>query len=185
MRVLAMTPVFLLPLACVPVSSDDDPGQTEPLEELAPELFTPVAGVWTVDSRAVLKDECGGILGDDQTDPNADADTLDIIVDADDAFTIVMTFDDGEAFDIACTTAENLFTCEGELDLYEINATVLTVTWAGGGELLGATQLSATLDATASCEGDLCDVAETYLETELPCDGTVSMEASLQEEAPE
>lgn len=167
---------MLLLLACAP-----DPVAAPPLDEVVdeePAPILPVEGVWSVDRREVLEDQCGGLLGEDTED---NGDTLDLLVEGDQSFVIVMTFDDGESFEIGCERDDAAFVCEGSLDVYEISDTVLTATWFGGGVFHDDESLSATLDATASCEGSLCEVAEEYLQTPLPCDGAMAMDASYLE----
>jgi len=153
------------------------PQSVEPAIEVEP--LQPVEGVWSVDSRSVLRDECGGLLGEDAED---NSDTMDLLVWDDEAFTIGFAFDDGEEFEVDCLREDRTFTCDGTLDVYEISDTVLSLTWTGGGEFTAETALSATLDATASCKGSLCDVAEDFLETALPCDGTMALDASFLEQ---
>jgi len=170
--------VLLAAVACAePVS--DAAAQADPVPE--PEPIVPLEGEWTVDSRTVLSDECGGILGDDQPAdaPDEDKDSFALTLADEDVFTIAITFDDGERYDVDCAfDADGLFTCVGEHDVYTVSDTTLRVSWSGGGELFSDTQLTATLDAIGSCDGSLCEVAEAYLEAELPCGGSMTMEAS-------
>ena len=157
----------------------------EPAPEPEPEPIAPREGHWLVDSRSVLKDECGGILGEDvAAAEQEDPDTFELWGD-DEAFTIEITFDDGESYEIDCelVSDDGAFVCVGGGDLYTIDDTILSVHWDGGGALADDATLTATLDATASCEGSLCGVAEAYLGAQLPCDGTIAMDASLLEEA--
>ncbi len=172
-----MSPALLLMLACAP--------ESEPVEVAAeppPPPPVPEDGTWTVQSRTVLLDECGGLLGDDVTEPGDDPDTFELWKDETEAlFTLQITFDDGESYTMDCELdGEGGFTCVGGGPLYEVSDTTLSLHWDGGGELASDTALTAWLDATASCEGSLCDVAEAWLETELPCDGAIEMVADLQ-----
>lgn len=165
----------LLFTACAPEALDETaepPAEAPALEE--PEPIDPLEGLWTVQSRTVVQDDCGGLLGEDSDDGS---DTMELWVSDESAFTMVIEFDDGERFEIGCLREDGVFVCEGDMELYEISDTILSVSFAGGGELLNEGELHAELAATASCEGSLCDVAEDYLETALPCDGAMAMEA--------
>ncbi len=159
-------------LACAPTELPADTAVA--VEEV--DMVVPAAGVWSVDARTVLKDECGGILGDDD---EGSGDTFQLFSeDGSEVFTFEMAFDDGERFAIDCEVTGATFVCEGALDVYQIDDTTLSASWSGGGELVDAYTLTAALDATASCDGSLCTTAEQWLQTTLPCDGTMGLEAT-------
>ncbi len=173
-----MRPLFALPLFLFIAACADVP---EPEADIVAEPIVPLAGMWAVDSRGILKDECGGILGE-EPDPEAEKDTFELTMNDDGTFTMQILFDDGESYDIDCERQDTTFTCNGARDLYDISGTVLSLTWSGGGEFYSDTELTAILDATAYCDGALCPVAESYLGAELPCDGTMTMNASFEAE---
>ena len=171
-----MTLAALLMACATPDAAVDTALEVE--EEV--ETVVPADGWWSIESRTVLLDECGGILGDDD---EGSGDTFELHSEADDpVFTFVIAFDDGERFEIDCEAEGTSFVCEGAMDVYTIGDTTLSATWSGGGELADEHALSATLDATAHCDGSLCTTAEEWLQTSLPCDGSMGLEASWLEE---